>query len=84
MTRTDATVNFEWTNASPFASPAGAQSGRAAVISIDLLPGTYQAEWVNTLTGRIDRKETIRHKGGGAVLASPSFKEDIALKLIKK
>jgi hypothetical protein len=85
MTRTDATVNFEWTNTSPFGGTgAGAASGKSAVISIDLPAGTYQTEWIDTLTGGIDQRQTLKHKGGGAVLASPSFKEDVALKLIKK
>jgi hypothetical protein len=55
-----------------------------ATLALELPAGTYRSEWVNTLTGEIRQGETHRHKGGRLVLASPSFSEDIALRLKRR
>jgi len=55
-----------------------------ATVAFELSTGTYRSEWINTLSGRIDKRETHRHKGGRLVLNSPPYREDIALKLTKR
>jgi hypothetical protein len=57
---------------------------RQAVIGLELAAGTYRAEWVEPLTGAIGRRETVKSKKGLVVLTSPPYRDDIALKLIKK
>ena len=47
-----------------------------------MLPaGTYQLEWLNTLTGKYSDKILLKHKNGKAVITSPVYTEDIALRL---
>jgi hypothetical protein len=70
-------------------APAGApadetQSPRAAVISLEMPEGRFRAEWVNPITGNIDKRESVRSKNGFVVLTSPSYREDMALKLVKQ
>ena len=43
--------------------------------------GTYTAEWVNTKTGKVDKKETFQHGGGNRTLYSPKYVDDIALRI---
>jgi len=57
---------------------------RSATIALDLPQGTYRSEWINPLTGNIDRRETHRHQGGRLLLNSPPYREDIALRLTKR
>ncbi|HOW69568.1 MAG TPA: hypothetical protein PKY77_03115 [Phycisphaerae bacterium] len=53
--------------------------GTQAELVLELPPGTYQAEWLNTRTGRTDKAERIPHDGGRRSLTSPPYTEDIAL-----
>lgn len=78
MTRTDATVNFDWSQRSPF-DVESTQPGVNLVL--DLPAGRYKAEWVSPLTGKIDKAEVFEHKGGDKTVISPPFPEDIALQL---
>ena len=57
---------------------------RNAVVALELPAGSYRIEWINTLTGEVDQRETRRHRGGRLVLSSPPFHEDIALRAVKK
>jgi len=78
MTRTDATVNFDWSQRSPF----DVESTEPRVNLVVSLPaGRYKAEWVNTVTGKVDKAEDFEHGGGDRTLASPSFSDDIALRV---
>ena len=54
------------------------------VVSLELPDGRYRAEWVNPLTGKIDKRETVKSSNGLVILTSPPYREDIALKLTKK
>lgn len=80
MTRTDATVNFDWSQRSPF-DVESTQPGVNLVL--DLPAGRYKAEWVSPLTGKIDKAEVFEHKGGDKAVGSPPFPEDIALRLTR-
>lgn len=77
-TRHDAQVNFAWGTESPFALPKGAE---AVVLELDLPPGEYGAEWVDTLQGSVAKAEQFQHPGGVRKLAAPSFSDDIALRV---
>jgi hypothetical protein len=53
-------------------------------LTLDLPSGKYTAEWVNTKTGRIDKREPLDHPGGPRKLASPKFSDDVALRVMAK
>jgi hypothetical protein len=58
--------------------------GTQAQLEMDLPPGAYQAEWINTKTGGIDQTETFGHAAGPQALTSPAYAEDIALRVIRQ
>jgi len=55
--------------------------GTRAVLTLNLPAGQYRAEWVNTLSGKVDKADDITHRGGTLELASPMYKDDVALRL---
>lgn len=55
--------------------------GRQSQLGLDLPAGKYRAEWVSTRTGRSEKAERIDHAGGAMSLSSPTYEEDIALRL---
>ncbi len=57
------------------------RDGTRAELTLDLPAGNYQAEWVNTRTGKVDAVEDVRHAGGECLLKSPEYTEDIALRI---
>jgi hypothetical protein len=65
---------------------AGKQPARIfnATVALELPASTYRSQWINTFSGKVDKRETHRHKGGRLVLRSPPYREDIALKLTKR
>jgi hypothetical protein len=57
--------------------------GMSTNLIINLPAGNYKADWVNTKTGNIDKKEDIvGHTGGNKALLSPIYSEDIALRIL--
>ncbi|HVF86503.1 MAG TPA: PA14 domain-containing protein, partial [Pyrinomonadaceae bacterium] len=84
LTRIDPTIDFEWTNTSPFAAPQNdAAKERTIEFKVTLPAGAYKVEWVNTVTGKVDKAESFTHSGGDRALASPAYSEDIALRIKK-
>lgn len=57
--------------------------GGLTELSLDLPPGQYGAEWVNTRTGRTDKAEPFQHEGDARTLQPPAYSDDIALRLIR-
>ncbi len=57
--------------------------GHKSTITMDILEGTYRAEWHNTQNGIIDKERKIKHSGGDLRLVSPEFDHDIALRIIR-
>ena len=57
---------------------------RCSTFEIDLSAGSYNLIWVDTKTGTEYDAELKAHPGGWAIINSPVYTEDIALKLIKK
>jgi hypothetical protein len=51
-------------------------------LSLDLPAATYRVEWVNPRTGEVGGR-SIDHAGGLMRLASPSFTEDVALRIVR-
>ncbi len=76
LTRTDAAVDFYWGASVPFQSDE-----RPLDLRIDLPAGAYRAEWVNPVTGGVEKEERFQHGGGARAVTSPRYVEDIALRL---
>ena len=55
-----------------------------ATTTLDLPTGSYKAEWINTKTGEVDKRETFQHAGGNEQLTSPRFANDVALRVIRQ
>ncbi len=58
--------------------------GSQASLVLELPAGTFQAEWLNPIHGKIDKREKISHAGGAVTLASPRYAPDIALRLVRR
>jgi hypothetical protein len=56
--------------------------GNQINLALTIPAGTYKTEWMNTLTGKIEKQETLQHKGGKQIITSPDYKEDIALRIM--
>jgi len=57
--------------------------GSEAKLVVELPKGAYRAEWVNTKTGKADKKETFEHTSGDRTLHSPKYNDDIALRIVR-
>ncbi|HEY1203731.1 MAG: hypothetical protein ABSH46_02690 [Bryobacteraceae bacterium] len=55
-----------------------------ARLELAIAAGAYGAEWVDTKTGAVIKRERVAHGGGTLVLASPAFDEDIALRVLRE
>ena len=78
--RTDAQLNFAWGTTSPF--PAKAADG-AVALQVELPAGHWQAEWLDTKTGKL--ANPVQLKGPGiSTLSAPAFTDDIALRILKR
>lgn len=58
--------------------------GTQTKLELELSANSYQAEWINPKSGRIDKAETFGHAGGRRTLASPAYSEDIALRVTRR
>ncbi len=50
-------------------------------LTLELPAGSYQAEWLNTKTGAVERSARFSARGGNYTLAAPAYFEDIALRV---
>ena len=80
---------FLWAAAYALSEPGRAYAiylagGSRADLSLDLPAGRYRAEWIDTRTGAVARAEDVEHGGGRVVVASPSYSEDIALRILSR
>lgn len=57
------------------------KSGQQAGLQLQMPPGTYEVDWLDTRTGKIARCERLKHAQGAATLRSPGYAEDIALRI---
>ena len=58
--------------------------GGRVELTLDLPGGSYLCEWMSPLTGKVEAGQTINHSGGPAVVGSPNFAEDVALRIRRK
>lgn len=58
--------------------------GKAATLSLALPAGTYTAEWVSPLTGKVLQSEAVTAADRPVALPSPAFDPDIALRIRAK
>jgi hypothetical protein len=58
------------------------RAGLKANLKLNLPQGEYRLEWHNPRSAMIEKKSAIQHPGGIAVLESPDYMEDIALKIV--
>ena len=84
MARSDAVVAATETQAHVLAEKGHAyaaylKGGTCAGLLLELPEGRYKAEWVNTKSGKVEAHETFDHTGGGKILRSPDYAEDIAV-----
>jgi PA14 domain/Family of unknown function (DUF6298)/Cellulase (glycosyl hydrolase family 5) len=78
LVRADEKIDFTWGNGmSPFARPIPSET----ILTVELPAGKYVAEWVDTKTGAITKREEFKHDGGARKLTAPDYKDDIALRL---
>jgi hypothetical protein len=57
------------------------RGGTQATLDMEMPAGKYRAEWINTKTGAVDKSEDFEHKDGTKSLASPAYRDDIALRV---
>jgi hypothetical protein len=57
------------------------RGGSQIDLALDLPAGAYHAEWVNTKTGKVEKKEDFKPLGRDHVLVSPKYSEDSALRI---
>jgi hypothetical protein len=57
--------------------------GKQANLTLHVPEGKYKVEWVNTLTGKIDKSEEVETTGDTLKVSSPSYEEDIAVRIRK-
>jgi hypothetical protein len=50
-------------------------------LALDLPPGEYQAEWVSTKIGQVEKTEPFKQDGGSPTLHAPTYVDDIALRI---
>jgi hypothetical protein len=78
LARTDEKIDFSWGDgASLFPQPKPSET----TLTVELPAGKYVAEWVDTKTGAIAKREEFKHDGGARKLTAPDHKDDIALRV---
>lgn len=58
--------------------------GSRASLELNLPSGVYHATWMNTLTGKYEKRKVVRSRNGRARIGSPVYTEDIAMRLVRK
>jgi hypothetical protein len=59
------------------------RGGSQIDLAVDLPAGSYRAEWVNTKSGKIEKKEDVKPLGRDSILTSPKYADDIALRIVR-
>ena len=54
-----------------------------AKIEVQIPDGNYTAEWVNTISGKVDRTENLTAVNGILILTCTEMHEDIAVRILK-
>jgi hypothetical protein len=53
-------------------------------LAVELPAGGYAAEWINTLTGEVAKREEFKHDGGAKTLSAPPYSGEVALRILAK
>jgi hypothetical protein len=54
-----------------------------SVLWLDLPKGDWREEWIDTKTGAIAKRGAFAHEGGRREVASPSYEQDVVLRLVQ-
>ena len=57
--------------------------GTQADLTIKIPAGEYQAQWINTRTGKVVKQESFSQVAVSRTLKSPAYSEDIALRIVR-
>ncbi len=79
--RVDTSIHFDWDSQSPFPSTVESQPLR---LEVTVPTGNWQATWISPLTGSILKQFDLHHNEGALVVEAPLFRDDIALKLVRR
>jgi hypothetical protein len=52
-----------------------------AELVLELPAGEYNAEWLNTKTGQVERADSFKHDGGSHLVSVPHYTDDLALRI---
>jgi hypothetical protein len=59
--------------------------GKQAEVSLKLPGGEYRGKWIDPHTGRVEQEQEFAISPEGTVkIASPPYREDVALRLVRK
>ncbi len=58
--------------------------GAQADLEVNLPAGDYSVEWLDPMTGNTGPKTRLKYLGGAAVLKSPNYAPDIALRIVRR
>jgi hypothetical protein len=58
-----------------------AHGGHNVTLALELPPGRYRAEWLNPLTGKVEKTEELDARTGRVDVSSPRYEEDVALRI---
>jgi len=53
-------------------------------VRLNLIPGEYQAWWVDVMTGEKVHAETVKYREGEFVVKSPAFENGILLRISRR
>jgi PA14 domain/Cellulase (glycosyl hydrolase family 5) len=76
--RTDPEINFDW-DVRSLSSTEVVQAG--PTLALELPAGCYRAEWIDTKSGVIIKRDAFKHGAGAWQAKFPDFKNDIALRV---
>jgi PA14 domain/Cellulase (glycosyl hydrolase family 5) len=76
--RTDPAINFEW-DVKSLSATKTIQTGPE--LEIALPAGCYRAEWVDTKSGEVIKRDNVKHGEGAWRAKFPDFMNDIALRV---
>jgi hypothetical protein len=48
-------------------------------LTLDIAPGLYRVEWIDTKDGAVRRRQRLDHVGGPTALSPPPYEDDIAV-----
>jgi hypothetical protein len=58
--------------------------GNQADLQLDVPAGSYRVEWLNPVSGTVEKREDLAHPGGIARLSTPPYSIDMALRCVRR